>query len=84
MSQTKLKRVYYRERKDPLTDRVQLNCVARKASNAAKQRAFDNGASITVIKDDKYFEIAPDGSKKLIKDASQQHFPSLEEDLCPG
>jgi len=76
-------RVSQTHRKDPLSDLGTLSHIGKIATKNARNRAFKNGASVTVAKSGNIYRLHADGKKELLKkiDKSQQ-IPRLEDELC--
>jgi hypothetical protein len=80
----KLKRVRSSTRKDPLINPKTLRSIGLRASKKARSRAFENGASVTIVQQGIVFRVAPDGQKEAIRTIGNEDFPRIEDDLCLG
>ena len=77
-----IERVKYQRNDDPLLDMETLSEIGKRASQKAKARAFENGSPITIERNGAIVQIFPDGKESILKPASNEPFPTLEEDLC--
>lgn len=80
----KIKRISSSKRKDPLNDINTLNKIGRAATKQARNRAFENGASVTIAIKGSTYRLKPDGSKELVRQKKTADFPRIEDDLCLG
>lgn len=78
-----IQRISLTKRKDPLTDLTNLNRIGRLATKTARDRAFKNGAYITIAKHGKVYKVYPDGTKEVVNNINiVKSIPKIEDDLC--